>query len=368
MRLGDEGLGFDSLERLEIAAALSEALNMQHVGLDDRLLARPTFGGWCDVAARSLDSYSATITMRTSGSTGAPRPFTHQIARLLREVDSLIAVIGRHPGPGRIFTAVPSHHIYGFIFTVLLPHRLGDWAVLDVRDWSPSMLIDGLCPGDLVIGHPVWWQAIVRGASSKAWPAGVTGVTSTGPCPADAAEALLRLGLSRLLDIHGSTETAGLGWRDEPGKPYRLLPHWERSAPSSLCMAGGEDASELVTVPDALDWVDARHYRVAGRLDGAVQVGGTNVYPDRIAKILASHDLVRAASVRLMRDGEGRRLKAFIVPRERCADTTALRTALEVFAKQSLTTPEQPRCWAFGHELPTGPMGRSTDWPIAASA
>jgi hypothetical protein len=36
--LGDDGLGFDSLERLAMAAALGEALFLHHGGLDDSLV------------------------------------------------------------------------------------------------------------------------------------------------------------------------------------------------------------------------------------------------------------------------------------------------------------------------------------------
>jgi long-chain acyl-CoA synthetase len=54
--------------------------------------------------------------------------------------------------------------------------------------------------------------------------------------------------------------------------------------------------------------------RSAGRAEGAVQVGGVNVFPDVVGRVLTAHSGVAQAAVRLMRPEEGTRLKAFVVP------------------------------------------------------
>ena len=95
-------------------------------------------------------------------------------------------------------------------------------------------------------------------------------------------------GLSRLLQVHGSSETAGIGWRDDPDGPYTVLAHWDRDTPPHpqhdvgqmrrAPAPGGPAASETVVAPDRLEWLDRRRYHVRGRQDGAVQVGGVNVF------------------------------------------------------------------------------------------
>ena len=365
-RLDEGGFGLDSLERLQLAAIVSEALHLHESGIETHLLTRSTLGEWCDVAAESLRSFSATLTFRTSGSTGVSKPCSHPLAALRREVDALVALLP--DGVRRVLTAVPSHHIYGFLFTILLPGRLGNVPVLDVRGHSPGSLPAAARQGDLVVGHPAFWTAVARAAPSG-WAPGVVGVTSTAPCPVETAAAMRTSGLSRLLQIHGSSETAGIGWRDDPHGSYTLLPHWERGIEGLLrapLTSGG--IADPVMVPDRLEWLDRRHYRIDGRLDGAVQVGGVNVFPVRVGDVLRRHPGVAAAAVRLMRPSEGQRLKAFVVPRDPGADADLLRHDLDAFAAEELSTPERPRAYDFGLALPTDAMGKAADWQIISEA
>nr|WP_321983404.1 AMP-binding protein [uncultured Lichenicoccus sp.] len=356
-------LGFDSLDRIALAAAVSELLHLdesarERGGADD-LLAQPQFGAWCDAAAAALDSRAVRLSFRTSGSTGAPRSCTHALADLEAEADEHAANLGESGGGGitRILAAVPGHHIYGFIFTVLLPHRLGV-PVLDLRARSPGAIAGLARAGDLVVAYPDLWTAIVR-ASPGGWAAGVTGVTSTAPCPEATARALAGGGLRRLVEIHGASETAGVGWRDDPAAPYTLLARWQHADGGHLRRAGSPD---IVEAPDRLDWCGPLAYRVGARRDGAVQVGGINVWPKRISDMLCGHPDVAAASVRLMDEMGGRRLKAFIVPAPHATDHDALRIALERLAAARLSAAEQPRDWRFGPALPEGVMGKAADW------
>ena len=376
MRLDEAGLGLDGPGRLQVAATLSEALHLREGGLEDDLLARSGPGRWCGMAAESLRQFSAMLTFRTSGSTGVPKSCTHPIARLEQEVDTLTALLS---GAGRVLTAVPCHHIYGFLFTILLPRRLGGPPVLDVRGHSPGGLASLARPGDLVIGHPAFWAAVARAAPSG-WPPGVTGVTSTAPCPVGTASAMTAAGLSRLLQIHGSSETAGIGWRDDPDGPYTLMPHWDRELPRDrdtlpqpehdigrlrrTSVPGCPAGSDTVVAPDRLEWLDRRRYHVRGRQDGAVQVGGVNVFPTHVGDVLRKHPGVAAAAVRLMRPSEGLRLKAFIVPRDPGADAGILRRGLDALAAAALTVAERPRAYSFGRVLPIDPMGKAADWQI----
>ncbi len=362
-RLDEAGLGFDSLERLQLGAALCEALHLHESGLEDYLLAQGGLDGWCALSAEALRRFSATLTFRTSGSTGVPKSCPHPLAELEREADALAALLAPQAEGARVLAAVPCHHIYGFLFTVLLPRRLGGLPVLDLRQHAPGAVPRTARPGDVVVGHPAFWAAVARAAPG--WPPGVTGVTSTAPCPADTATALRAAGLHRLLQIHGSSETAGLGWRDAPDAPYTLLPHWQRGdgdGVQRLPTTGGLPAA--ADIPDRLDWLDRRRYRVCGRQDGAVQVGGTNVFPARVREVLGRHADVADAAVRLMLPAEGTRLKAFIVPQHADADPDALRASLDAFAALHLSVPERPRSYSFGPLLPVGPMGKAADWQL----
>jgi 4-coumarate--CoA ligase len=122
--------------------------------------------------------------------------------------------------------------------------------------------------------------------------------------------------------------------------------------------AGKEEPFEL---PDDLEWTAARAFFVRGRRDGAVQVGGTNVFPDRVAAKIARHPGVRECAVRLMRVDEGDRLKAFIVGRETVEEGKAA-DALREWMRSELTASERPAALKFGAALPRNALGKLTDW------
>lgn len=355
----DRDLGADSLEVMALAAALAEAIHLERSGIEDALLARRTLGAWIDVAAAGLAHFDAQATFRTSGSTGVPRRCVHSLDALGAEVEELSGLLG---SARRLVVSVPSHHIYGFIFTLLLPARLGvgEDAIIDVRNDSAALLASRLRDGDLVVGHPEFWRAASRAVTR--WPRGVAGVTSTAPCPDDIAQALADAGLAALHQVYGSSETAGVGWRLCHREPYTLFAHWRRVADGiSRATEGGEATFAL---QDRLDWLDDRRFTVGARVDGAVQVGGINVFPARVREALLCHPRVADAAVRLMRPDEGSRLKAFIVPR---GGDHGLEMELRGWIARELPVPERPRALRFGPALPRTAAGKLLDWDTDAA-
>lgn len=367
-------LGVDSLELMGLGTALAEALHLQRGGIDEQLLARPCVGDWIASARAGLDACAGSgadvdapaLTFRTSGSSGSPKRCTHALATLEQEIAALAPLV---PGRRRILSAVPSHHIYGFLFTVLLPRRLAGWhdggavEVTDVRRAGPAALAGLARPGDLIVAHPGWWEAAAR--VTPAFDADIVGVTSTAPCP-DALAATLDAAGLRLLQVYGSSETAGVGWRDRVDQPFTLLPYWTRAEDAaSLARTLPDGTTRPYPLQDRLDWSDATHFVPAGRLDDAVQVGGMNVFPAWVADVLALHPQVCEVAVRLMRPDEGRRLKAFVVPRSG-ADVDALRAGLPGWTAERLTAPERPVAWTFGPRLPRQASGKPADWIIDA--
>ena len=360
LAMDEQGLGLDSLERLSIASALSEALHLHESGIEDLLLARRHFGQWLEVAAEGLAAFDARLTFRTSGSSGVAKACTHELANLLQEVEHLASLV---PNTRRVLAAVPAHHIYGFLFTVLLPYRLACNEVLDIRLMTPAAVASILRPGDLVISHPAHWSVLARHAVRL--PPSVQGMTSTAPCPDPLARSLKDLGLATLTQVYGSSETAGIGTRTTAGAPFRLMPFWSRDPEvEHRLLRAGEDGSICPHgIQDRLEWMGDQQFRVCGRLDEAVQVGGTNVFPARVRQVLLDHPQVSDAVVRLMTPEEGSRLKAFVVPAPG-TDPTALRADLWRWSESRLTASERPKAFKIGDELPRNVMGKLSDWPL----
>ena len=359
----EQGLGLDSLERLAVASALTEALHLHESGCEDLLLARQTFGEWLDVAASGLAQFDARLTFRTSGSGGQAKPCAHALDALQQEAEHLATLT---PGARRVLSAVPSHHIYGFLFTVLLPARLGCAEVIDVRRATPQALARMLRPGDLVISHPAHRALVARHAGHL--PIGVLGVTSTAPCPDELARRLAALGLFSLTQVYGSSETAGIGTRTAAGTGFRLMPFWSRVPADQhrLCRVAPDGSTRLHVPQDRLTWTRDGEFTVCGRIDDAVQVGGVNVSPAHVRGVLLAHPQVADAVVRLMQPEEGLQLKAFVVPAPG-TDTAALKQALWPWTAARLTAPERPKAFALGDEIPRIAMDKLADWPLVPS-
>lgn len=354
---GDAGLALDSIERVELAAEVGERFGISDVGLEDLLLARHTVGGWAALVQRAWAAGATHLAFRTSGSTGTPTTCRHGLATLAQEADALAALFADRQ---RVVAAVPPHHIYGFLFTALLPDRLGV-PVVDAEAAGPTGLAALLRDGDLLVTFPLRWDLLVRHGAR--FPAGVVGTTSTGPCRAETARAVRGAGLDRLVEVYGASETAGVGWREGPEAPYRLFPYWRPTGDATRrlvrTLPDGTDAPP-VALMDGAEWVDAERFRLAGRRDAAVQVAGVNVFPAAVAERLRAHPLVTDCRVRLQRPEEGRRLKAFVVP---AAPVTAeARADLDAWTRAHFPAPERPVALAFGPSLPLSPAGKDADW------
>lgn len=349
----------DSLELMSLATALAEAVDLYRAGVEDYLLARRTLAQWVEIVAAGLERCSGRLAFRTSGSTGTPKTVYHALARLLEEVEALAAIF---PGRRRILSAVPAHHIYGFLFTALLPQKLGA-SVVDVRNHSPAGVRGRLREGDLLVAHPAFWDLFVRTGDTA--PADVFGSTSTAPCSSETSRLVVASGLSRLVEIYGCSEASGIGWREAPDVSFQLFAHWQRGLDTASLLHKSEDGETTTAqIPDRLAWTSERQFRVDGRRDAAVQVGGINVFPNAVRAKLLKHPDVCDAAVRLMRPAEGARLKAFVVPNDLTRDLKELRRDLTAWCDNHFSIPERPKAFSFGPTLPSNVLGKPADWSL----
>lgn len=359
-RLGAPELDLDSIELVAVGARVNEMFHLYESGAEDGLMADLTLGGWANVVCRAVEeATNPRLTFLTSGSSGLPRPCPHSWADLAQEADALARVFADRR---RIVGLVPANHLFGFIFTVMLPGRLGV-PVLDARGLSPALLARTLNPGDLIVNFPAGYEALAISLPSLG---NADGVCSTAPCSPALWRSLLDRGLGRLVEIYGCSELGGIGVRSGPEDPLTLLEHWSPAEDGTTLHRapppGAIGPAAPAWPPDRLEFEPSgRRFRVAGRIDGAVKVAGINVFPAHVASVLTQVPGVAQARVRPMRRGEGDRLKAFIVPVPG-QDPEELRLRVIEHARVMLSAPERPVGLTFGPSLPTGPMGKPADW------
>ena len=399
---GADSLALDSLARMQLATAAATWCNAYDSGLEDLFLAKRSVIDWAELMQRARAAGSRHFTFSTSGSTGVRKHVRHREEILLDEARVWAAVLGEHkqkhgtsnqdaacPGaPGnavptcvkRILLLCPTHHIYGFIWGVLLPQALG----VPVIDAELTCL-PALASGDLIVAVPDQWAWLA--ASTRHWPPGVQGVSSTGPLPNAVHQALTvalanlpsvqsangsaNPPLARLFQIYGSTETAGLAYRTTADTPYTLAPQRSRNTADGISLTLPDGSVVCLNVQDELQWTTGigadTHtevrpgFHILRRSDLSVQVGGHNISPAWIEDQLRLHPAVKDASVRLSTLAKVPRLKAFVVlnapgSADQCQ-------ALEQWALDTLPWYANFSSITYGEAIPVNVIGKPSDWP-----
>jgi len=360
--IDEDGVGADSLARLELVARVSRVFRLHLTGLEDYLLLHRRLIDWAEIALEGLrrapEDAPLALAFQTSGSTGQPKIVLHALDDLAEEVAGHAALF---PDARRIVALVPPHHIYGFVFTLLAP-RLRGLPVADLRGCAPGAAVRALAPGDLVVATPFLWELIAR--AGIALPPGLAGVTSTAPMPGELWRRLAGLGVA-LTEICGATETAGFGSRTDPDAAFAPLAHLALEPGTPPRLIRRRDGCP-VDPPDRLAQAGDGRFALLGRADGAVPIGGINVFPAAVAQRIAALPGVAECAVRPDGATAAVRLKALIVPEggvpEDEVDRHALVADLRRAIAAELAAPERPAAIALAPALPRDALGKPRDW------
>ncbi|MFQ3620584.1 MAG: hypothetical protein SNJ78_06520 [Spirochaetales bacterium] len=341
----------DSLETVYLAGIFADTYGFRKLGLEDLLLAKPSIAQYADLLSRIWESVD-TVGFFTSGSQGKPQLIYHPWDRLWEEVKTFSPLLEQQLGwpPQRVVSLVPSIHIYGFLWSLVYPWFRG------IPFMRQSPVSTQFQDQDLVISTPhLIKQWNLRGVCL---PKRIGILLSTAPLEASEARFLDAQGI-RWVELYGSTETGGIGYRTTLSTGFIPLPGWklELLAEGTLKLYKGE---ESFLGPDFV-LLDGPYILPQGRRDQAVQIAGVNVYPQKIKVFLEQQEGIAQAAVRPYTSEMGLRLKAFIVPRTG-EEPKALEERLRLACSKHLTPPERPQLFTFGPELPKNEMGKLTDW------
>lgn len=352
LTIDEDGLGFDSLARLDLIMSVNRFFDLSSTGVEDYLLINRSLSDWVSLISKHMEivGASARVTFSSSGSTAKQTHTTHTFEALKREV------LGHLQGPlynwkrlGRILCPLPIHHIYGFLWGIILP-SLVDSEPIDLPYGLPSPVFRNVRPGDIILSTPLGWSRMVLTGLSL--PDEVVGISSGGPLTSNTWKGRRQLGLARIIEVYGSSETAGLGWRDDPNEPFNLLSDIDR-VDQSLIRQGSK--ANKMKIQDHLEWTSPDRFHVRGRKDCQVQVGGVNVSLDLVREHICKMPGIKDAAVRI----EGERLKTFVVSDE--INIALLETELRHHL-HSLPAPARPDRFTFGQTLPQSETGKLRDW------
>jgi acyl-coenzyme A synthetase/AMP-(fatty) acid ligase/3-hydroxymyristoyl/3-hydroxydecanoyl-(acyl carrier protein) dehydratase len=381
-------------------------------------LVRPTPA--LDAAFTALDRDAMRLIVYTSGTNGEPLAIPKKLAQLDAEVRALEARFGAlcdtglapvnlapetvaagdavlglddddaAEPPPLVWATVTHQHIYGLLFRVLWPLAAGRPFVAERLVFNEEIAQRITGPAVLVASP----AHLRRLPEALAWSAARDGLravfSSGGPLPPEAAEAAVALLGVAPVEVYGSSETGGVGWRQRArhGDTWQPLPGIEfRIEDGELCVRSPH-------LPDLTWWRTSDRatpagdgmdgFELHGRADRIVKIEEKRVSLTAIEQRLAASPDVAEARVLMLAaephvvDANGAIVAHAARPAVVAALTEAGRAKLARIGKPALVAELRadllaavdrvalPRRWRFVDVLPVNAQGKSTEALLGA--
>ncbi|MEN0038223.1 MAG: AMP-binding protein [Cellvibrio sp.] len=347
----------------------------------DQVISAPT-SAECSLASIAVpDIHAPALILFTSGSTGNPEPVAKSFAQLESELSALETQWGSQLGDATITSSVSHHHIYGLLFRLFWPLCSGRPLVARERDYWEELAEDARQFQRIaIISSPAHLSRI----PPLDWPeqTQIAAIFSSGaPLAIDAALAAKARFGHAVTEVYGSTETGGIGWREQDqGSVWTCLPDVQ------IALITSDDANnenQLLQVRSkhladdnwytsadraSLD-ADGR-FSLCGRADRIAKVGGKRISLSAIERILEQQQGVAQARV-IMLPERGDRLGAVVVldndGNKRLVDQgkNGINQQFKNALENTVDRVAIPRYWRYLGELPRNRQGKTTQADLA---
>ena len=245
------------------------------------------------------------VLLFTGGSTGTPRLWSKSATNLLGEVGYLEKRFEVNQND-RILATVPATHIYGMLYSLLLP-LVASARVVGPTPSFPEEIKKQMAEASptIFISVPIHYRALKENPPAKG--ALRLAFSSAGPLAETDGVAFSSATGVPLFEIYGSTETGGIATRcrlngEEGLTPYACIT-W-RVAGESLDLKSDFLSRELpiresgwFTMADRVRPHGTEGFVVAGRADNIVKVGGNRVDLEKVRRAILAVDGVKDAQV-----------------------------------------------------------------------
>jgi acyl-coenzyme A synthetase/AMP-(fatty) acid ligase/3-hydroxymyristoyl/3-hydroxydecanoyl-(acyl carrier protein) dehydratase len=314
-----------------LAGLASTARDVLHDGQEGTLDLRPLIGGPPGmVAVLCPPEAQEVVRLSTSGSTGEVRTVPKTAGQLIGEARVLASTFGLRFEV--VLATVPSRHIYGLLFGVLVPLCAGGAFVEEtpffgeaiggrIREHGVTVLVTVPAHLRLLTEVPSTALGLLRRVFS-----------SGAPLAEETARALRAGSGLDATEVFGSTETGGIAWRQQLQDPRWLpLPGVEIDAEEGgrLVLNASPflppDAPRPWRADDRIELGGGRFLHL-GRLDDVVKIGGRRVSLGAVNRRVLDVVGVTDGVVLAVERGDRTVLEALVVTEG--LDAAALRLAL----------------------------------------
>jgi acyl-coenzyme A synthetase/AMP-(fatty) acid ligase len=281
------------------------------------------------------DGDAPRVMLFTGGSTGKPKLWSKTARNLFGEALLLTETFGIGPRDC-ILSTVPPQHIYGLLFSVLVPLVSGCSVLEPVYSFPQEILAAARVSGATILVSVPSQYHVLKTESLQPYKLRLA-FSSAGMVSAPDAEYFHEKTGIAVTEIYGSTETGAVAWKASPadrqvcrtfqGIDWKIRNGRLQVRSDFLSPELPRDQDGFFTTADRAEPCGTGSFTLHGRADDIVKVGGRRVDLSEVCDKLKTLTGVRDAVVFAMhaRTGRGIDIAALIAG---TADASAIRAGL----------------------------------------
>lgn len=321
----------------------------------------------CEVKFGKFDKFKAEMIMYTSGTTGEPKAVYKRFLQFENELFELVKVFGNDWVNRKVYSTVNHHHIYGLLFTALLPIATG----LPFRRYRidfPTELSNIAGDAAVIASSPAFLKRL-SAESDKPIDFKCPPIiySSGGPLPEEVARKVCELTGFWTMEIYGSTETGGIAYRQSKNGPvWKPFEVCKMSVAENGCLNIKSSyilEAEGFTTGDLVDLYEDGQFLLKGRSDSIVKIEEKRISLPEVEMRLKQTGLVQDVRVVPM-VGKRQYLAAAIVLNE--AGRTkfaglpklAINNYFHDYLLKFIENTVSPKKWRYLEELPQNTEGK----------